>query len=205
MNKALSILLGALAGAAVGGLICLPNVIHALEGPAVSVSIEQLAAQPLPSHHLSLTGRPQFDIAVRQTVTRKNSQVEPEVSMFLPLVGAAWQPGDEIPIIVQAYGYKITQLIESAQQGQTISISGTVRNVAWEGLDSKVRGTFKDAGVLLPERVLLFEAEGAASTSDHFRALFGLIVGALLGALAGRNFKPEGESSSTLAMADAAE
>lgn len=177
--------------ALLGALIVAPNVVHVLDRGQADVAADAPDLAALPSRNVRLTGYPHLEVAVRQTVTRKDSQSTPEISMYYPVVPQGWAPGQPVHFVAQAWGFDLNEAIGATGDGKPVTAVGTVRNVLWEGLPSDVPRLFEEQGVPLAPDAVLVELAGAHSTSDGLRAYGAPLLGLLLGLIAASQAKRE--------------
>lgn len=176
---------------AIGALVVLPNVVHVLDHGTASISADAADPASLTSRNVQLTGFPHLEVAVRQTVTREDSQSSPEISMYYPVVGQGWAPGQPVRFVAQAWGYDLNEAIGATGEGRPVTHVGTVRDVLWEGMPSDVPRLFEEQGVTLAPDAVLVELRGAHSTSDRLRAYGAPLLGLLLGLIVAGQLKRE--------------
>lgn len=167
--------------AVLGALVFAPNFVHALDAGAAALSADAPDVASLPSRNVSVTGYPRLEVAVRQTVTRENSQNSPEISMYYPVVPQGWDPSQPVHLVVQAWGYNLNEAIDATGAARPVTQKGRVRDVLWEGLPSDVRRLLTEQGVQVAPDAVLIELDGAYSTSDRLRAYGAPLLGLLLG------------------------
>ena len=150
------------------GVFCTPMLIHGLDTEIQELSIDQVGGES-DGRSLSIGGG-----VLRQDFSVTNltpDQARPNAKVWIPLVSADWTESDDVMAVVEIFADDLTSL-ESAPR-----VRGLLRNVWWEGLDSKVASQMRQRGVRLTSDVWLIDAN---STSWDELALIGLIFGCLI-------------------------
>ncbi len=167
-------------GALLGALAATPQLLHAMDSGHAEAKVEELGTTSLSSRNVALTGTLREDLLVElTTTTKRKGRVESvHTDKFYPLVGAAFQPKDAVKVVVQVDDYP--RLLEVLKKGQPVTLAGTLRSAAWEGLPGKVKDAFVNGGQPLADDVLLLEFGKPHDTWKAFGYPFiGLAVAAL--------------------------
>lgn len=172
--------------ALLGALIAAPHIVHVLDGPAVTATVAQVAEGKLPSRNVIVTARVIADRGLRYTVTKKNSQVSPQTSFFMPMAdpGSEQQPS---LLVAQTFHNEVFEAAEHPDR--PLQFQGTVRDVLWEGLDSDVKEALEALHPLDPH-VKLLELRGVGTATDWLWAYGAPLAGLFLGLLMASNVKP---------------
>ena len=159
--------------AGIMSLFLYPGLRHYFDSGSVTMSIEQLLANPSTgSRNIVIKGYP-LDAGVKETITSSRSSSKTS-STYIPLVGEAWQDGDPVKVVLE-----FSELSSSGYDEvmETMQFTGVIRNVAWEGISSdNVDFLKKEFKLNIPETPLLIEVTGTLQNDRWVIWVWGAII-----------------------------
>ena len=148
-------------------LIGAPMFVHGFDARHDRLTFEELVSDSYPLQTRNLTvddARLLATMALKETNTRDG---ETTIKYFVPMVPRAWEAGQPIQVVLET-----AELTHQALPKPGSAITGVLRDVLWEGLDSAERDFFSEEMALtMDEDVLLIQHEADTQT-EVFAAFF---------------------------------
>ncbi len=159
-------------GLLVLALVLAPMWVHGFDRGAATLDVpELLSGAPPGTRNLTVIGRLVADQGV-QAKQGADARLE-TVTMWLPLVGPAWRPGDPVHLVLEVRGLRDADPTELASHDR---FEGVLRDALWERLDETPRKLFRARDLKLSADVRVLQL-GARARDDL--TLASVLVGGL--------------------------
>ncbi|HET6991036.1 MAG TPA: hypothetical protein VFJ43_06920 [Bacteroidia bacterium] len=155
--------------------ILYPQLRHYFDYGFANTTVTEVGEKKdLGTRNINITGI-LLDKSLEETTTTTNKgSTTTTVSVYVPMVDSSWKEGDPVKVILS---FDKLSDDEYSQVLESNSFTGVIRNVAWEGIESKQTDfLIKTYGLKFPDKPVLVQITNEKHNDEWVIFVMGLIV-----------------------------